>query len=102
MTKLTTIDREAAKRLAALTKEALAGPASDLGLTVTLGRGTFDPEAGTYEVRVKYALGDAERILFAREADLFGLQADDYGAVISLSGRQVRLVGFNLRARSGR
>lgn len=96
---ITHIDRAAAKKISVATQKALEDVAEELGLTVTVNGGRFDPNVGTYVPKVEFALDGAEEKEFARNSLSFRwLSAADYGAVIEVGGEQLELTAIRTRA----
>lgn len=92
------IDRAAAKKISEALESAAQAVADDLGLSVKVGGGRFDPEVGTFSPKVEFSLADAERREFELNAPLLGLKQSAYGTMIPHRGGEVKLVGINLRA----
>lgn len=98
---ITTIDRAAARKISAATQKALDEVAEELGLTVTVKGGKFDPSVGTYVPKVEFALEGAAEREFARLSLAFDyVGAADYGAILEIGGKQIELIGIRRRART--
>ena len=93
-----TLDKQTVRSIAAETQMALQDVATKYGLTVKVGGGRFDPEAGTYTPKVSFQSEDTAAIEWSRYAVEFGVKPEDFGRNITLQGRQFQLVGINVRA----
>lgn len=86
--------------------EKLAAYAAELGLGVKQeGRWQYYRDGSTLQVKLQFIVGgeqgvaDKERAKFDLYASLFGLEPQDFGAVIMSRGKQYKLIGFNTKAR---
>lgn len=95
-----TFNKPVTKAIAAEIEAALQGVAAKHGIAIAYSGGTI---LGDTKVVLKLALTskdpDAQRSAFAQLAPAVGLDANDYGKVIPVNGRDMRLVGIDLRKR---
>lgn len=95
-----TFSKQITKAVAEEIEAALQGIAAKHGISIRYNGGTL---IGDTKVVLKIALEsqdpDAQRNEFAQVASLFDLTAADYGKVLTVNGRQMRLVGFDLKRR---
>lgn len=84
--------------------EKLAAYAAELGLGVEKkGSWKYDRQGTYLELSVKFIVGgdegkeDLARDEFGRYAKYYGLEASDYGAIITLKGTKYKLSKINLR-----
>jgi hypothetical protein len=93
------MDKATATAIGKATEEALQSVAAQFGLTVKVKGGKYDPAAGTYVPKVEYAAHDTAEREWKRYADMFGLEADDFGKRFYLRGELYRIVGLNFSAK---
>lgn len=95
-----TFTKPITKAIADEIEAALQGVAAKHGISIRYNGGTL---LGDTKVVLKLALEsqdpDAQRSEFAQVASLFNLTAADYGKVIKVNGRDMKLVGFDLKRR---
>lgn len=90
------MNKDKARQIAEDIKAGLEAVAAKHGLTVTISGGRFDD--GSFKPKVEFAeIGNAAAD-FARYAPSFGLQASDYGKVITHGGRSFTVTGLRLNA----
>jgi hypothetical protein len=92
------MDKAALKLIADMSQTALDAVAEELGITVKIGGGSYDPAVGTFKPKVTFSLGNAEQLAFERTATLIGLEPEDYGKTFEHNGHTYKLVAINLRA----
>lgn len=93
-----TIDRAACKAITEAARVALEQVANDLGLTVKLGGGKYDPTTGTFSPKIEFALPDSDRRGFDANCMLAGLTPEDFGRTFTNAGKTYRISGINPRA----
>jgi hypothetical protein len=91
------LDKQTVTRIAAEAQIALNAVAEKYELTVKVGGGSYDPEAGTFKPRVEFVSEDAGAVKFLRYASLFGLEPTDFGKRITLKNRTFSITGINPR-----
>jgi hypothetical protein len=91
------MDKAAARTIAAAMKAALAAVEADLGVTIEVGGGSYDP-TGEFTPKVRVKLAGADRAAFEKYAPMVGLDPADFGREFSYNGKTVRISGLNLRA----
>jgi hypothetical protein len=95
-----TFSKPVTKALAAEIEAALQGVAAKHGISICYAGGTL---LGDNKVVLKIALEsqdpDALRSEFEKVAPIFNLTVADYGKVLTVNGREMRLVGFDLKRR---
>ena len=96
--KIETMDRASVKLLASAVEKALQQVADEFGVTYTYKGGTFDPSTGTFAPKSEFSLPDSGRRAFERDAILFGLRPEHFGATFVSNGREFRVTGLNARA----
>lgn len=96
MADITGIDRVTARKLGAEVEAALSAVAEKYGLTVEVRGSSFTNSE--YKPKVTLKIEGADKASFERYAELYGLNADDFGAVLTLRGEQFRVEGINTRA----
>lgn len=84
--------------------EKLAAYAAELGLAVERrGRWKYDRDGTFLEMSVRFTVGGEEALEsnaqkeFATWARYYGIEASDYGAVLTIQGRRFRLTKINSR-----
>lgn len=92
-----TIGRSEAKQISEAIAEALKPVEQELGVTITIGGGTFDPQVGTFKPKIEVSVGDAEKNEFALNAPLFALTEDDYEREFESHGHTYQLVAISTR-----
>lgn len=95
---ITTMDKDAARTLSERTQEALSTLAHDLGLTVEIRGGSFDPTAGTYKPSITFKLANSAEQEFRGYAEMFGLLPDDYGTEFKSGAKTFRISGLATRS----
>lgn len=97
------LDRAKVRQIAADVREALGPVAQRHGLTVQVGGGTYDPDAGMFRPKVEFSAADRERREFGLYARSYGLEPGDFGASVTLrfarGPEAVRIVGIAPRSR---
>lgn len=106
MAKITNINARNGQTIVDGALEKLAAYAAELGLGVEQkGRWTYYRDGKTLELKLSFVVGgeegleDKQKQEFALMAFYFGLEAQDYGAVIESRGKKYKLIGINRRAR---
>lgn len=97
MEQITTLTRLALREIDAEIIAALTPIMEKHGLTVALDGGTFDPNTH-YTAKVKMQLVSDVGVPadFAKMAPMYGLEADDYGKIITLNhGKRAKISGIN-------
>lgn len=104
MSKVTTLDRNSGRAVVAGAMEKLKAYAEELGLAVDQkGSWKYSHSGDHLELTVKFVTGgeegkeDMAREEFARYAKYYGLEASDYGAIVTVRGTKYRLNKINLR-----
>jgi hypothetical protein len=104
--KITKIDAKNGGKIVDGALEKLAEYASELGLGVKQeGRWQYYHDGSTLQVKLQFIVGgdegveEKEREKFALYASYYGLEAQDYGAVVISNGKFYKLIGFNTKAR---
>jgi hypothetical protein len=105
--KISTIDREACRKLRDAINKALAPVSEELGVSLKAGNATYTPDGKTARFHLdilttddsgKAVDKDAE--YFKRNAPFFGMKADDLGKQFkSFGGKVYELVGYNSKSR---
>lgn len=88
-----------AKIITEACREALEKVAADLGLTVKIGGGRYDPTVGTFVPKISFSTADSAERLFARLAPSWGLEPDDIGKRFTSGRRTFTISGIRERAR---
>ena len=95
-----TFNKPVTKTLAQEIEAALQALAAKHGVTIRYNGGTI---LGDTKIVLKLAIEstdpDAQRREFEQVSSLFDLTGADYGKVITVNGRAMRLVGFDLKRR---
>ena len=101
MKKITEVNKETCDVITKAAMDALKGVAEPLGVTAKRGRAMYSPNDGTVEVKVTFAVADAERLTFESNARYHGLKAEDYGREFTHpTGKKFRVVGIRPNART--
>jgi len=76
--------------------EALQEYGKKKGVQISVGHISFGTNDFTAKLHVVVAgsKDEAEKMLFAKNAELFGLEKDDYGLVIDMHGEDIKIVGL--------
>ncbi len=94
------IDRSAAKILREEALRAVKEVADRHGIVVELGNGRYDPNIGTFDLKVKFALEGSERKDFERWATILGLDPEDFGKKFINGGKTFRISGIAPRSKT--
>jgi hypothetical protein len=97
--KIEQMDRPAVKTLSAAIRAALDAVATEYGVNIKVGGGSFDPGAGTFKPKVEVTLDDAAERQWQQWGPMFGFAVEDFGREFTASGKQFRISGVNLKAR---
>lgn len=98
---ITEISRDTVEIIASEAEKTLQKMAEDLGITFERGRGTFDPEGGTFTFKGEFGVQGSGQAKFARDVRLLGeswLTEDDYMRPFNSNGKTFQITGINLRA----
>lgn len=90
------IDRQQAKRISADLEAALRPVASKYGLELEVRGGTYD--GTSYRPKIAFKTSDADASEFAMYADVYGLEASDFGATFPSQGRTFKITGVAPRS----
>ena len=106
MAKVTKITAKNGQELVDGAMEKLAAYAAELGLGVKQeGRWQYYRDGSALQLKLQFVVGgeagveEKEREKFDLYARSFGLEPQDFGAVITSRGKQYKLIGFNTKAR---
>jgi hypothetical protein len=104
MSKVAKLDRQSGRIVVAGAMAKLKAYAEELGLSVDQkGSWKYGTSGDHLELTVKFVTGgeegktELEQNEFARYANYFGIEASDYGAIITVRGTKYRLNKLNLR-----
>lgn len=103
MTAFTSMDKAAAKAIGQAVAEHLergdlAEWLTEHGLTAQRGSGSYDPTAGTFSMKVTFALGDSEQRAWDAYCSMYGLTPEDRGATFKAQGKTFTIQSLNTRA----
>ena len=93
----TEINRATARQLSGEIVAALKEVADRHGLEVAVNGGTYGE--GMYKPKVVFKTATADQDEFASWADIYGLQATDFGRTFRSKGRIFKVAGVNPRGR---
>lgn len=84
-------------------EEALKELGEKLGVTFTVGSGSYDPDGSNGSLKLKLAEVredgvSAEEIEFRKVCSLYELQPEDYGKELKIQNETFKLIGLNTRA----
>jgi len=104
MTKITKITAKNGGDIVDGALEKLAAYAAELGLGVKQeGKWAYYRDGSTLQVKLQFIVGGEEgieekaRAEFNTYARYYGLEPQDFGAIITSRGNQYKLIGFNTR-----
>jgi len=106
MTKITNIDARSGTQVVKGAIEKLQAYAEELGLAVKQeGRWVYDRNGKYLNLKLQFVVGgtsgqeDQAREEFKRNAFWYGLEEQDYGAILNIRGTRYKLVRINTRAK---
>ena len=94
------MNKALARQIGEETQAALAAVAAKHGLVVTVAGGKFDPNLGTFSPKIEYAAPGSAQKEWDRYCKLIGLEPEDFGTTVVLSGKAFTLTGITLRRRA--
>jgi ribulose-5-phosphate 4-epimerase/fuculose-1-phosphate aldolase len=95
---ITSLDRDTISQLRKSLHAALTKFAQAHGLD-SASVGNISYSSTSFTAKIEFMLADAEETEFARHAALVGLRPEDYGRLITVDGREFRVVGVDPRCR---
>lgn len=79
---------------------ALQPLAAELGITINIGNGTFDPGVGTFTAKFEVSNPDSGRLEWERNCTLYGFAPEDHGTTFYSAGDDFIITGINPRAKT--
>jgi hypothetical protein len=97
------VDRQLLKAARPQIEAALQDLAKELGITIKVGTGNYEPDGSAGSLKLELAEiredgASAGEIAFRKVCSLYGLKPEHYGAKIEIRKETFKLVGLNTRA----
>lgn len=95
---ITKFDKATIRQLSAEIETSLRAIAERNGIEVKMGGGSYDPEVGMFRPKIEFSLASKAAAEWERWAEIYDLEAGDFGAEFESHGRRFRVAGVSPRS----